>query len=83
MSKQNLMRTIMSEFALLWCDLEDARPQKLRAYSIINPLAKPILGPRIQRLIDLALAIDSVARGKSDLALILPENEGNEADEQG
>src|SRR5712692_2224018 len=30
--EQNLTRTIMSEFSLLWSDLEDARPQKLRAY---------------------------------------------------
>ena len=81
--EQNLVRTIMSEFTLLWSDLEDVRPQKLRAYGAINPLAKPILGPRIQRLIDLALAIDGVARGKSDLTLIQPENDGNEADEQG
>ncbi|GAC1568801.1 MAG: hypothetical protein NVS3B14_19480 [Ktedonobacteraceae bacterium] len=57
----NLVRTIMSEFTLLWSDLEDTRPQKLRAYGAINPLALTILGPRIQNLIDLALAIERAA----------------------
>ncbi len=76
------MRTIVSEFTLLWSDLEDSRPQKLRAYGDINPLAKTILGPRIQQLIDLALAIESVARGKSDLALTQQETEWSETNKQ-
>ena len=80
--EQNLVRTIMSEFTLLWSDLEDSRPQKLRAYGAINPLAKTILGPRIQRLIDLTLAIDSVARGKSELASSRPETEWSETNKQ-
>jgi hypothetical protein len=64
--EQNLARTIMSEFTLLWSDLEDARPQKLRAYGAINPLAKTILGPRIQRLIDMVLEVEGVASGKRE-----------------
>ena len=66
--EQNQMRTIIAEFTLLWSDLEDARPQKLRAYGAINPLAKTILGPRIQRLIDLTLEVESMASGKQDAA---------------
>lgn len=66
--EQNVVRTIMSEFTLLWSDLEDARPQKLRAYGAINPLAKTVLGPRIQRLIGLALEVEGVASGKQDAA---------------
>jgi hypothetical protein len=81
-AEQNLARTIMSEFTLLWSDLEDAQPQKLRAYGAINPLARTILGPRIQRLIYLTLAIDSVASGKSDLVPPQPGTEWSGADKQ-
>jgi len=64
--EQHVTRTILAEFTLLWSDLEDARPLKLGAYGAINPQAYTILGPRIQRLIDLVLAIDEVASGKKD-----------------
>ena len=67
--EQNQTRTIMAEFSLLWSDLEDARPHKLRAYGAVNPLAHNVLGPRIQRLIDLTLAIESVMSGKQGVAL--------------
>jgi hypothetical protein len=80
--EQNLARTIMAEFSLLWSDLEDTRPQKLRAYGAVNPLAQTVLGPRIQRLIDLTLAIDSVARGKSELASSRPATERSETNTQ-
>jgi hypothetical protein len=64
--EQHYARTIMAEFSLLWSDLEDARPHKLRAYGAINPQAHTILGPRLQRLIDLVLAIDEVVSGKHE-----------------
>src|SRR6266487_5318174 len=64
--EQHVTRTIMAEFTLLWSDLEDARPHKLRAYGAINPQAHMILGPRLQLLIDLVLAIDEVASGKQE-----------------
>jgi hypothetical protein len=60
----DLLRSIMAEFTLLWGDLEDIRPQKLRRYGTINPQADEILGPPIERLIELMLTIDSVASGK-------------------
>ncbi len=41
--EQHSARTIMAEFSLLWSDLEDARPHKLRAYGAINPQAHTIL----------------------------------------
>jgi hypothetical protein len=78
--EQDLLRTIIGEFTLLWCDLEDAKPQKLRAYGAINPQAQTILGPRIQRLIELVLAIDGVASGKHDTILTQQESEKNESD---
>ncbi len=64
--EQHITRTIMAEFSLLWSDLEDARPHKLGAYGAINPQAHMILGPRLQLLIDLVLAIDEVASGKQE-----------------
>jgi hypothetical protein len=69
MGEQDLLRTIMAEFSLLWSDLEEAKTQKLRAYGTINPQAHTILGPRIQRLVDLVLAIDGVANGRYDTLL--------------
>ena len=80
--EQNLTRTIMAEYSLLWSDLEDARPQKLRAYGTVNPLAHTILGPRIQRLIELTLTIDDVARGKPALTSSRPTTEQGETRKQ-
>lgn len=73
--EQHYARTIMAEFSLLWSDLEDARPHKLRAYGAINPRAHTILGPRLQRLIDLVLAIDEVASGRQATAMRREEPE--------
>lgn len=73
--EQHYARTIMAEFSLLWSDLEDARPHKLRAYGAINPQAHTILGPRLQRLIDLVLAIDEVASGRQATAMRREEPE--------
>jgi hypothetical protein len=80
--EQHYARTIMAEFSLLWSDLEDARPHKLRAYGAINPQAHTILGPRLQRLIDLVLAIDEVASGKQDPMLTQQESEESDVDGQ-
>ena len=78
--EQNLLRTIMADFTLLWCDLEDTQPRKLRAYGTINEQAQRILGPRIQRLIDLALAVDGVANGEQDVLALLKAAEGSDVD---
>jgi hypothetical protein len=73
--EQHYARIIMAEFSLLWSDLEDARPHKLEAYGAINPQAHTILGPRLQQLIDLVLAIDEVASGRQDTVLTKEESE--------
>ena len=78
--EEDYARTIMAEFTLLWSDLEDARPHKLRAYGAINPQAHTILGPRVQRLIDLVLAIDEVASGRRETIPTQQESEANYAD---
>lgn len=62
--EQHILRTMMGEFTLLWCDLEDIRPHKLRAYGTVNPQLQAVLDPPLQRLIELVLAIDGVASGK-------------------
>jgi phosphoenolpyruvate carboxylase len=79
-AEQHYTRTIMAEFTLLWTNLEDARPHKLRAYGVINPQAHTILGPRVQRLIDLVLAIDEVASGKRETIPTQQESEENQTD---
>ena len=79
--EQHYARTIMAEFTLLWSDLEDARPHKLRAYGAINPKAHTILGPSMQRLIDLVLAIDEVASGKRESKRTALESEESNVDE--
>jgi hypothetical protein len=58
--EDDLTRTIMAEFSLLWSDLEDTRPKKLRNYGELHPHAIEQLGPQIQQLISLVLAIDQV-----------------------
>jgi len=62
--EENVLRSVMGEFSLLWCDLEDTRPHKLRRYGAVHPQAHDTLGPPIQRLIQLMLAIDRVAKGE-------------------
>lgn len=63
-NEENVVRSIMGEFSLLWADLEDTRPQKLRRYGPVRSQAIETLGPPVQRLIQLVLAIDRVAGGK-------------------
>src|SRR6266566_4831077 len=63
-AEESFVRSTMGEFTLLWCDLEDSRPQKLRRYGAIHPQADEVLGPSIQRLIQLVLAINDVTGGK-------------------
>lgn len=79
--EEDYARTIMAEFTLLWSDLEDTRPHKLRAYGTINPQAHTILGPRVQRLIDLVLAIDEMASGKLKSNHNQQESEESDVDE--
>jgi hypothetical protein len=66
-SEEDFLRNVTGEFTLLWSDLEDTRPQKLRRYGTINPQAYDVLGPPIQRLIKFMLAINDVAIGRQDV----------------
>lgn len=66
-TEEDTLRGMMAEFSLLWCDLEDVRPQKLSGYGAVHPQAYPALDPPIQRLIQLVLLIDAVAQGRQDV----------------
>lgn len=63
-SEEDFLQSVMGEFTLLWADLEDSRPSKLRRYGAVHPRANEVLGPPIQHLITLMLAINNVAAGK-------------------
>ncbi len=65
-AQESFVRSTMGEFTLLWCDLEDSRPQKLQRYGAINLQADEVLGPPIQRLIELMLAMNDVTSGKQE-----------------
>lgn len=84
--EESFLRTITAEFTILWADLEDMRPEKLRNYGTVHPQAERFLTPRIERLIALALAISDVAKGKPDSVLVWQqqvsvEDGSNESDE--
>jgi hypothetical protein len=80
-AEESFVRSTMGEFTLLWCDVEDSRPQKLGRYGAIHPQADDVLGPPIQRLIELMLAINDVAGGKQD-ALSAWQESGNDTPEE-
>jgi hypothetical protein len=63
-SEEDFLHNVTGEFTLLWADLEDTRPTKLRRYGAVHPRANEVLGPPIQHLIELMLAINDVAKGK-------------------
>ena len=67
--ESNLMRTIASEFTLLWCDLEEIRPSHLKNYGLLNPQVNALLGPPIQHLIDLTLTVNRVACNQDSMAI--------------
>lgn len=64
--EESFLRTTTAEFTLLWCDLEEVRPEKLRGYGPLPPPAGEMLSPRVQHLIELTLAVNEVAHGKQE-----------------
>ena len=66
--ESTLIRTIASEFTLLWCDLEEIRPSHLKNYGLLNPQVNALLGPHIQYLIDLTLTVNHVACDQDSMA---------------
>jgi hypothetical protein len=64
--EEDMLRSLHAMFTLLWVDLEDIRPQKLRNYGTLHPQLIETFGPRIQQVIDLVLAIDGVVQNTYD-----------------
>lgn len=61
--EEDRLRTLHAQFTLLWVELEDVRPQKLRHYGPLHPHLMEALGPRIQHISELVLALDAVVSG--------------------
>ena len=81
--ESNLIRTIASEFTLLWCDLEEIRPSHLKNYGFLNPQVNAMLGPHIQYLIDLTLTVNHVACNQDKTASGRPIGTKSSTGEQG
>jgi hypothetical protein len=73
--EESCLRTLHAQFTVLWTDLEEARPDKLRRYGALHPLAEGRLGPRIQELIELVLALDGVVSGARHASQGLPSTD--------
>lgn len=55
-------RIISGLLSARWEALEDTRPQKMRRYGPVDPELVPELGPAMERLIDLVLAMERLTR---------------------
>ncbi len=81
--EENQLRTLQALFTLLWTDLEDARPERLRSYGTVHPQLFERLSPAIQRLIDLTLAIAGVVDGTRNPRTVRSlVEEGNDGERQ-
>jgi len=60
------VRKLHALFTLLWVDLQQVQPARLRAYGAIHPQLHERLGPGIERLADLTLAIAQVVDGSQE-----------------
>ena len=56
--ERNGARVIAGLLSVRWEALEDTRPEKLRRYGPVDPKLLPELGPPIERLIQLVLAME-------------------------
>jgi hypothetical protein len=54
-------RIIVAEMSVAWIDLEDMRPPKLRRYGTVDPALNETLAPRLERLMELVLAMRELA----------------------
>ena len=58
-SKESVRRILEATLSVMWADLEDTRPEKLRGYGAVDPAVAAQLGPIIDRLIGLVQAMQS------------------------
>jgi hypothetical protein len=64
--EEKQLHTLSAQFTLLWADLEDVNPDHLRSYGPVHPRLHEQLGPQVQRLAHLTLALADVANGTRD-----------------
>ncbi len=57
---EDLVRQLASSFSILWADLEDERPQRMRGYGKYESPAEAVLEPAIQELVELCLGFVAV-----------------------
>ena len=55
-------RIISGLLSARWEAFEDTRPQKMRRYGPVDPKLVPELGPSVERLIELVLAMERLTR---------------------
>lgn len=64
--EESQVRKLHAVFTLLWVDLQQVQPARLRAYGALHPRLHERLGPGIERLADLTLALAHVVDGSQD-----------------
>jgi hypothetical protein len=57
----NSRRIIYAEMVVVWSNLEDMRPHKLRRYGAVDPTLNKTLAPRLEQLIQQIKAIQDLA----------------------
>jgi hypothetical protein len=60
-SEENLRAVMLAEFGLLWCDLEELHPARLRDYGELSATAARRLWPEIKHVIDLVVTLNEWA----------------------
>jgi len=57
----NGRRIVVGEMSIAWVNLEELRPERLRRYGDVDPALSETLTPRLERLMEQVLAIQSLA----------------------
>jgi hypothetical protein len=63
--EDDLAAVIGAGMSLVWADLVDTRSDKLNRFGAVDPRLAQQLDPHLDRLIELALLLSSLVRGKS------------------
>ena len=59
-ARESTRRILATALSVVWADLEDTRPKKLRGYGEVSPELIESLGPRIGQLIELVQAMQQL-----------------------
>lgn len=66
--EEDIQATVIGTAAVLWSNLEDARPATLNRYGVVDPALEGTLGPHIERLIQGVLAMECLAKAERQQA---------------